>query len=207
MLPDTLPAPQFEEPGNPIDRLDLVTQPIGPLTPAQMADAARAYRHRPAGFGAIGRAWTPRLQRAGTYDDRWLRDRWPGLPGDFDFGYWNGAPVDQQIAYPPPDMTIELFNLTESVVTSGGCLAVQLPGHRAYALAWFRDGTPVPMRCVIDTVHIDTEALQVNCVWRVVIPCVWPLKAIEARFEVDPCAPLPRFSSEHAAQDLEAIHA
>ena len=33
----------------------------------------------------------------GTFDRDWLANRWPGLPDDFDFGYFNLAPKDQRI--------------------------------------------------------------------------------------------------------------
>lgn len=50
----------------------------------------------PIGLGCIGRGWTPRLDHAGTYDDRWLEDVCPFLPPDFDPRYFQCAPLDQQ---------------------------------------------------------------------------------------------------------------
>ncbi len=79
-----------------------------------MAVIAQGYGQRPAGFGILGRAWPPRLQKAGTYDQRWLDQRWPLLPKDFGFAYWNGAPEDQQIDSPH------------------GFVRAPLPGHRAF---------------------------------------------------------------------------
>ena len=54
-------------------------------------------RPDPAGFGARGLDWAARLNRLGTFDDQWLREHWPAFPGDFDFGYFNMAPPDQQL--------------------------------------------------------------------------------------------------------------
>lgn len=47
------------------------------------------------GLGAITRAWQPRLPLAGTYNQRWVNERHPYLPFDFQFDYWNCAPADQ----------------------------------------------------------------------------------------------------------------
>ena len=54
-------------------------------------------RPEPVGFGPKGLDWAVRLNNLGTFNDKWLRDHWPGVPGDFDFGYFNMAPSDQQL--------------------------------------------------------------------------------------------------------------
>jgi hypothetical protein len=41
--------------------------------------------------------WPARLKDLGTFDDKWFEDRWPGLPDDFDFKYFNLAPEDQRM--------------------------------------------------------------------------------------------------------------
>jgi len=145
------------------------------------------------------RAWTPRLARAGTYDDAWARDRWPHLPDDFDFAYWNAAPDDQQIAALPPDAQIELVNLASPEHAPGGALRASLPGHRAFVLLWMKDGTFRPSSMSPDTLLIDAESLTVDVVWRAVVsPDLDPAVA-EARFETDPSAPLLRFERRPAA--------
>ncbi len=52
---------------------------------------------KPAGFGALGRGWLPRLPLAGTYDQAWLDAQWPLPPKDFDPRYNLCAPADQQL--------------------------------------------------------------------------------------------------------------
>jgi uncharacterized protein YjbI with pentapeptide repeats len=54
-------------------------------------------RPRPAGFGPMHIDWPARLKDLGTFDDKWFEDRWPGLPDDFDFKYFNLAPEDQRM--------------------------------------------------------------------------------------------------------------
>jgi hypothetical protein len=65
----------------------------------------------PVSLGAVGKAWFPRRKLAGTYDNAWLKDQWPLPPKDFDYGYWNCAPTDQQVPYLPPGTEIMLANL------------------------------------------------------------------------------------------------
>jgi hypothetical protein len=67
---------------------------------------------RPAGFGVISRAWTYRLQYAGSYDQTWLDSRWPLLPEDFDPRYNQSAPEDQQSRIIRGGELVELTNLT-----------------------------------------------------------------------------------------------
>jgi uncharacterized protein YjbI with pentapeptide repeats len=49
----------------------------------------------PIGFGLVDAAWPQRAKRIGTYDDRWLRTRFPGLPDDIDWRHFNVASPDQ----------------------------------------------------------------------------------------------------------------
>ncbi|NKE19046.1 DUF2169 domain-containing protein [Roseomonas oryzicola] len=54
-------------------------------------------RHlRPAGFGPIDQTWPQRARHAGTYDDAWLQNDFPGLPKDLDWRFFNLAPEDQR---------------------------------------------------------------------------------------------------------------
>ena len=45
----------------------------------------------PASFGFVSPDWKPRADWAGTYDDRWARERMPLLPVDFDRRFFNSA--------------------------------------------------------------------------------------------------------------------
>ena len=83
--------------GSSLDHVGLsqeLTQGGGCHDPVDGA-GAQAGDYPVVGLGAVGRWWQPRLALAGTYDDSWKQTRWPGLPEDFDFGYWNCAPEDQ----------------------------------------------------------------------------------------------------------------
>jgi hypothetical protein len=69
-------------------------------------------RPRPAGFGFYGRGWAPRLAYAGTYDDKYMRERHPLLPTDFSFRFFNGAHPDLQVGgYLRGDEEVDLLNV------------------------------------------------------------------------------------------------
>ncbi|MFH1983894.1 MAG: DUF2169 domain-containing protein [Pseudomonadota bacterium] len=51
----------------------------------------------PAGFAPIDFTWPQRTKKVGTYDERWLQERWPFYPDDMDWTYFNAAPEDQQM--------------------------------------------------------------------------------------------------------------
>ncbi len=46
-----------------------------------------------AGLGPIAPHWSPRRDRAGTYNEMWKQTRFPDLPEDFDFSFYNAAPA------------------------------------------------------------------------------------------------------------------
>lgn len=69
-------------------------------------------RPRPAGFGAIGRGWQPRLAYAGTYDQAWIETQWPLPPKDFDPRYHLCAPTDQQLTQLSGGEEVQLVGLT-----------------------------------------------------------------------------------------------
>jgi hypothetical protein len=125
----------------------------------------------PAGFGPIGRTWQPRLALAGTYDERWQRERAPEPPEDFDYRFFNAAPADQQIERLRGDESLWVENLHPELSR----LTVRLPGVRIRAFLeaapQLRDDPAVvgglrELRLRLDTVWLDMEALCLVLVWR-----------------------------------------
>lgn len=88
-------------------------------------------RHAPAGFGCIGRAWQPRVALAGTYDERWRREAAPYLPADFDSGYFQCAPLDQQFPLFRGGEHIRCVNMAESEVVDHDVEPRELSGEHA----------------------------------------------------------------------------
>jgi uncharacterized protein YjbI with pentapeptide repeats len=123
-------------------------------------------RPRPACFAPVPPAWAERTRKAGTYDQRWLKTRWPWLPEDFDYNYYNSAPSPQQVdGYWRGDEAVGLQHLaaSQTIVRS------RLPGLRGRCFAEVRRGAAlefveVPLRC--DTVTLDGDAEQCVLQWR-----------------------------------------
>lgn len=53
-------------------------------------------RPEPAGFMPLPITSPLRQQKVGTYDDAWLKERYPGFPADFDWTFFNVAPETQR---------------------------------------------------------------------------------------------------------------
>ncbi|WP_319589196.1 DUF2169 domain-containing protein [uncultured Desulfobulbus sp.] len=80
MLPDQdgrMPLPQVQDPRH------LVTSPKD--------------RPEPAGFNTLNPFWPQRKRLLGTFDDAWLKKRWPHYPTNTDPEYFNTAPADQRL--------------------------------------------------------------------------------------------------------------
>ena len=151
----------------------------------------------PAGMGIIGRAWQSRLPLAGTYDQAWLDERHPNLPADFDFGYWNAAPHDQQITpYLDGDESITLTNLcapgspgATQDKAGNTQLTLTLPGHLPFVLVRFEDGRLGELAAKLDTLIVDTlpdpdnpnKRPCVVCVWRATVATEPAVRVLEAR--------------------------
>lgn len=165
-------GPSYEK--NPVGRgLEPVETPQGLLVPLpniedpQNLITSPASRPEPAGAFPIAQTWKVRTQKTGTYDARWLQSRWPWFPEDFDWSFFNAAPIEQQIkGYWRGDEEIGLQNLHPRHAR----VVTHLPGIRARAFVEMREAggtlnfTEVPLR--LDTVTVDADAWQVQCVWR-----------------------------------------
>jgi hypothetical protein len=123
-------------------------------------------RPKPMSFGPVGRTWRPRVGLAGTYDKKWLKERAPALPEDFNEAYYNCAPDDQQIeGYLRGDEEVRVQNMHPEHRD----LRFRLPGIRVRALLDRVVGgicrfEEIPMN--LDTLWVDMDALQFVLVWR-----------------------------------------
>ena len=126
------------------------------------------------GLGAVGRWWQPRLALAGTYDDSWKQTRWPGLPEDFDFGYWNCAPEDQQIDYPGGGERVVLAGLHPN-----GEVRFRLPRPDLKLLLHLDVGVPLFKPLVTDTLIFDFQAYELGVVQRAVVAAAAGVELME----------------------------
>ena len=192
----TIPAPCFFYPNEAITEPVFIQHPKNIINAKNMQDIAKQYSCRPAGFGSVGRSWSPRVSLTGTYDEQWQQERWPLSPIDFDEHYWNAAPQDQQCAWPNPDCQLEAWFLFSSELAPHGYVQMQLPGHRAFVMVRLQVDTPIPLAANFDTLTPATEKQQLEVVWRCRIKKSSSIKKLEARFEINPQAPLLKYESD-----------
>jgi hypothetical protein len=117
------------------------------------------------GFGAIMMHWSPRLEHAGTFDERWKAARMPLPPEDQDIRFGNVAhPSLQFEEHLAPGDPVGIVGMSlEPVVFA-------LPAFPVVASARYDTGERVVVRPPIDTVLIQPEARRVELVARAVFP-------------------------------------
>jgi hypothetical protein len=125
-------------------------------------------RPAPAGFGPVCAHWQPRASFAGTYDERWERERLPLLPEDFDDRHYQCAPADQQ----PPEFLrggelVVLVNLTPASE-----LRFTLPrDYLAFETFFVTGEREIHRRPLLHTVLIETDRPRVSMVWQTALQC------------------------------------
>lgn len=186
--------------------------------PSDLIDSS-GDRPAPVCFAPVHPSWPARLRLAGTYDQAWFKTRWPWLPEDFDWGYFNAAPAQQQIeGYWRGDERVWARHLHPA----HPYLEAQLPGLQPLCFLEIRRGeavafTPVALRC--DTITLDMDRLVAVCVWRGLVEVeTESLGEVETLFLLhesihEPAKPLSHYQSvlearkrERAAED-EAFEA
>jgi uncharacterized protein YjbI with pentapeptide repeats len=80
----------------PVPSADGTTRPLPNLEDPREMVRTPNDRPAPAGFGPLDPTWPQRMSLMGTYDERWLREDFPGLPVDLDWAAFNAAPEDQR---------------------------------------------------------------------------------------------------------------
>ncbi|MBP0583239.1 DUF2169 domain-containing protein [Labrys sp. LIt4] len=120
----------------------------------------------PQGTAPIPPWWAWRQRYAGTYDDTWKRERYPQLPKDFSYSFYqSGHPKLVWKEYLRGDETITLYRLTQSKER----LTFVLPAMVPIARFLWRDDREVIARLNLDGVHIDMREgppWRVDLTWR-----------------------------------------
>lgn len=130
---------------------------------------------RPAGFGPIARDWEPRRARAGTYDERWQRERAPLFPEDFNPRFFSVAPDDQWLEEPLRGDEI----VSVEGATPEGRWLFRLPRFQPSFTAVVR-GKDFPLDTHLDTLFLDSELRLVELVWRATVPVPRVAAALES---------------------------
>lgn len=141
-----IPAPQIEDARDPITEL--------------------GKEHAPAGLGFIARSWEPRLARAGTFDERWEREKWPLPPDDWDDAFNNAAHPD--LIYPGYLNGGEPFSALS--MTPSGSLGFTVPSEKIDVRYRYRSGDIVTYGTNLDTFVVDLRTNKVLLTYRARLP-------------------------------------
>ena len=71
-----------------------------------------------------------------------------------------------------------------------------MPGHRPFVLLRLNNGALLPLPLLTDTLRIDTDAMTLVLTHRISLPDGLDIRVLEARFEIDPTAPLLKRTSQ-----------
>lgn len=119
--------------------------------------------YSPQGFGFVHRTWQPRLKLAGTYDDKWLKEKHPLLPDDFDLDYNRSASEGMALKhYLKGGEEIKLKNF----LSKYGMIKFKLPLYSFYSSLTLSDGGLLVQPLELDTVLLDIETDDIND-WRI----------------------------------------
>jgi uncharacterized protein YjbI with pentapeptide repeats len=154
---------------------------------------SRDDRPEPAGFGPVSPAWPERRGKVGKdYGPRWRKERAPYFAEDFDWSYFQAAPVDQQLdRYLRGDEEIAFQNLHPAAEL----FSARLPGLRVRA---FVDDASSRLREIelhLDTLLASLGEERLYLTWRGVEPVGDPelrdVRMVLVASEAMDAAPLP----------------
>jgi hypothetical protein len=174
------PANPLEEPRNPVGcgvtrkGASLVDKAAPRIEDPANLIASERTRPAPAGVGALGRHWEPRRRYVGTMDERWLRERVPLLPHDFDDRYNQLA--TPELITPMPLVggePLHVLNMCEE-----GSIECELPRIAFFVGARFDDGPLKEFRPMLDTVLVLPNARRFEMTWRSAIPTPAPARRL-----------------------------
>lgn len=123
----------------------------------------------PEGFGPVARWNQTRLKYAGTFDDNWRKNRYPALPVDFDYHFYQAA---------NKGLITPLYLIGNEDITLEGCLAegilkTKLPN--TIPVMELRKNKQSDMKVMpMDTMRIFLDSKKVVLIWRCQIPS-WSL--------------------------------
>jgi len=155
------------------------------------------------GFGPIAANWPSRAERLTfhpTPTSAHLAQK--PLPDGFDKGWFNVAPIDQQLAELPVDGHLLLENLSPA----HSVLTVSFPGVRPRVVAERRGGASEGLKMRADTMTIDTDRALVTMVWRGQLALSSAAESCVIRVDVDrPRASWRTMTHENPGNETMAI--
>lgn len=144
-------------------RHKMVGKPAPPIEDPKAPLSSR--NPAPGGLGPIPMHWSPRIERIGTHDDQWCRERAPIRPLDFDLRYNSFAPPDLWSETPLVGTEpVEILGATPE-----GVWRFQLPRY-APVFQSISKGLLSEHPTHLDSYLIDTDTRRVELCWRARIP-------------------------------------
>lgn len=120
-----------------------------------------------AGFGPINRNWQSRRTKQGTYTKSYVKKRWPWFPEDFDWSFFNAAPLDQQTK--DGLLGDEIVSVT-NMHPEHAQYNTKLPAIRVRCFLNSRNGMLIEhfqeVGMKLDTFWLDMDEEQMVLVWR-----------------------------------------
>ncbi|MCC6875006.1 MAG: DUF2169 domain-containing protein [Sandaracinaceae bacterium] len=123
----------------------------------------------PVVLGPLPVLWPARRKLAGTYDDKYMKTRWPWLPEDFDWRWFLEAPADQQLesGFWRGDEPFEAHNLHPTIPS----FRSRMPGLTPRVFLDIvppNGGAPSfrEVRMYLDTITWDAGLGKLLLVWR-----------------------------------------
>ncbi len=180
-----------------VSKAHLLGVPLPNLEHPQQLIESGSERPEPAGFGAIGAHWQPRVAFAGTYDEHWLQHRQPLLPEDFDERFFQCAPLDQQTPhFLSGGEAVALSGLT----AEGQVLRFFLPRlHLGFETRFYDGSLDIHKTKNLHTVILEPDFPRVSLVWHSALPCHFRVQKLQ-RTRVTLKAPLREGAALQASE-------
>lgn len=125
-----------------------------------------------AAFGPVPAHWPWRSRYAGTYDERWYKQRRPLLPEDIDARFWRIAPPEQQLAHPlKGGEPISFVNLTQPGYCPESRLFSEIPKLNLGFETRFYDSGKQHSRAKIHTLILEPDYPRISVVYHMTLPC------------------------------------
>ncbi len=159
-------GPDFERNPHGIGRRDIERdgQTLRPLPNLEQVDAlidSPKSEPAPVLIGPRPTSWPVRRKLTGTYDQAYVKERWPWLPKDFDWRFYLEGPPDQHIdGYWHGDETFEAENLHPE----RSLVRTKLPAIQPRVFFDDNEFSEIPVR--LDTVVWDAELGKLVLLWR-----------------------------------------
>lgn len=145
-------------------------------------------KSQPVGFGYVAPHWSPRRERAGTYDQRWQEERFPRLPEDFSVDFFRAASTGLSA---PGYLSGDEQVVAEGVVPEG-TWAFSLPGLRPPTVTVRpKLGERVLLETVLGSVILDADQRTVTLIYRALLRLPTGLHDVAA-LTIEPAGGAPR---------------